>query len=141
MNRNSGRTHAGLLRRAGADDARHSTRRAFLLGAIAWPALAWTSAVLAQSKRGPILIGLLNGGSREPNAGLLAAFKEALAALGRKDDALALWREALNNGYRMGADTGLGKIWAPHKDYPPFQELMKLKDGNSGRPAEPSQSP
>jgi len=37
-------------------DKHRSTRRAFILTAAAWPALAWAGAVLAQSKQ-PILIG------------------------------------------------------------------------------------
>jgi len=42
-------------------------------------------AVFAQAKQAPVLIGWLNGGSRESNGHLFAALKEALAALGRKE--------------------------------------------------------
>lgn len=39
-------------------------------------------------------------------------------------------REALNNGMRLGADEPLVWVWAPLKDYPPFQELVKIRDGS-----------
>jgi len=63
------------------------TRRKLLIAGAAWPALAFTGAVLAQTKKAPILIGWLNGGSREANRHLFAAFKEGLAALGWKEGA------------------------------------------------------
>jgi hypothetical protein len=53
-----------------------------------------------------------------------------LSLLGRRDEAVALLREALNQGYRLGPDEPLQPFWAPIKDYPPFQELVKLKDGS-----------
>lgn len=59
-------------------------RRKLLIAAAAWPALVWAGAVRAQSKQ-PVLIGWLNGGSRESNGHLFAAFKEGLAALGWKE--------------------------------------------------------
>ncbi len=51
-----------------------------------------------------------------------------LSLLGRKDEAVAMLREALNNGHRFGADEPLQWYWAPIKDYPPFQELVKIRD-------------
>ncbi|HSW29681.1 MAG TPA: serine/threonine-protein kinase [Longimicrobiales bacterium] len=53
-----------------------------------------------------------------------------LSLLGRRDEAVALLREALNQGHRLGSDEPLQWYWAPIKDYPPFQELVKLKDGS-----------
>ncbi|MDP2958296.1 MAG: serine/threonine-protein kinase [Longimicrobiales bacterium] len=52
-----------------------------------------------------------------------------LASLGRKDEAVAMLRESLNNGWRLVADEALQWYWAALKDYPPFQELVKLRDG------------
>ena len=53
-----------------------------------------------------------------------------LSLLGHKDEAVATLREALNNGWRLGAYEPLYWYWAPIKDYPPFQELVKLKNGS-----------
>ncbi|MDP2957514.1 MAG: protein kinase, partial [Longimicrobiales bacterium] len=56
-----------------------------------------------------------------------------LALLGRKDEAVAMLREALNGGWRLNrqvSDEEFQWHWAPIKDYPPFQELVKLKDGS-----------
>jgi hypothetical protein len=53
-----------------------------------------------------------------------------LALLGRKDEAVATLREALNGGWRLVPDEELQWHWAPIRDYPPFQELVKLKDGS-----------
>ncbi len=64
---------------------RRSTRRAFLLAAAVWPALAWIDAACAESAQAPILIGYLDLGSRESSAYMLAAFREGLAALGWKE--------------------------------------------------------
>lgn len=50
-----------------------------------------------------------------------------LSLLGRKDEAVALLREALNNGARLGPDEPLEWYWAPIKDYPPFQELVRIR--------------
>jgi tRNA A-37 threonylcarbamoyl transferase component Bud32/TolB-like protein/tetratricopeptide (TPR) repeat protein len=50
-----------------------------------------------------------------------------LALLGRKDEAVATLRDALNNGWRLGPDEPLQWYWAPIKDYPPFVELVKLR--------------
>lgn len=98
MNRKSGHGRVGLRRRVGADDARRSTRRAFIFAAVAWPALAWTGAVLAQAKQAPVLIGWLNGGSRESNGHLFAAFKEGLAALGWKEGSQVVIEERWADG-------------------------------------------
>jgi len=97
VNRKSGHIRAGLRRRVRADTPCRSTLRKFLIAAAAWPALAWTGAVLAQSKH-PILIGWLNGGSREANGHLFAAFKEGLAALGWKEGSQVVVEERWANG-------------------------------------------
>ena len=47
--------------------------------------------------------------------------------LGRGDEAVALLREALNNGWRLGADEPLQWYWAPIKDHPGFQELVRIR--------------
>ena len=67
------------------------------MAAVAWPALFWTEAALAQTKR-PILIGWLNGGSREANGHLFAAFKEGLAALGWKEGSQVVIEERWADG-------------------------------------------
>jgi hypothetical protein len=46
---------------------------------------------------------------------------------GRGDEAVALLREALNNGWRLGADEPLQWYWAPIKDHPGFQELVRVR--------------
>jgi ABC-type uncharacterized transport system substrate-binding protein len=97
MNRKPGHLRAGLLRRVGADTTCRSTRRAFLLAAVAWPALTWAGRVLAQSKQ-PILIGWLNTDSRELSGHNLTAFKEGLAALGWKEGAQYVIEERWANG-------------------------------------------
>lgn len=50
-----------------------------------------------------------------------------LSLLGRKDEAVALLRDALNNGWRIFGDEELQWYWAPIKDYPPFVELVKIR--------------
>ena len=55
---------------------------------------------------------------------------QLLALLGRKAEAVAMLREALNGGWRLMSNEPLWWYWAPIKDYPPFQELVKLKDGS-----------
>jgi putative ABC transport system substrate-binding protein len=97
MNVKHGRYRAALTHRVRADAPCRSTRRAFLLAAASWPALAWTGAALPQSKQ-PILIGWLNGGSRELNGHLFAAFKEGLAALGWKEGSQLVIEERWANG-------------------------------------------
>ena len=97
MNRKSGHVRAGLRRRVGADTSCGSTRREFILAAAAWPALAWAGGVIAQTKQ-PVLIGWLNGGSRESNGHFLAAFKEGLAALGWKEGSQVVIEERWANG-------------------------------------------
>jgi putative ABC transport system substrate-binding protein len=98
MIRKSGHWRAGLRRRVGADAARRSTRRAFLLAAAAWPALAWTGKAFAQTKKAPVVIGWLNGGSRESGAHVFAALKEALAALGWKEGSQIILEERWADG-------------------------------------------
>ncbi len=97
MNRKSGHGRAGLRRRVRADAARRSTRRNFLLAAAAWPALAWTRVVVAQSKP-PVLIGWLSFSSRESGARSLAALKEGLAALGWKEGSQIVIEERWADG-------------------------------------------
>ena len=50
-----------------------------------------------------------------------------LSLLDRGDEAVALLREALNNGWRLGADEPLQWYWAPIKDHPGFQELVRIR--------------
>ncbi|MGM0668778.1 MAG: hypothetical protein ACQET1_03615, partial [Gemmatimonadota bacterium] len=50
-----------------------------------------------------------------------------LSLLGRGDEAVALLREAMNNGQRLGADEPLQWYWAPIKDHPGFQELVRVR--------------
>ncbi len=90
---------AALTRRVGADAPYRSTRRAFLLATVAWPALAWAGAAFAQSKQ-PIRIGWLNFGSRETRGHLLTAFREGLAALGWKEGTEVVIEERWANGRR-----------------------------------------
>jgi tetratricopeptide (TPR) repeat protein len=52
---------------------------------------------------------------------------QILALLGRREEAVALLREALNNGQRLGPDEPLEWYWAPIRDYPPFQELVRIR--------------
>jgi hypothetical protein len=40
---------------------------------------------------------------------------------------VALLREALNNGQRLGPDEPLEWYWAPIRDHPPFQELVRIR--------------
>jgi putative ABC transport system substrate-binding protein len=69
-----------------------------LLAAAAWPALTWAGAVFAQSKKAPVLIGWLNGGSRESSGHLFLAFKEGLAALGWKEGSQVVIEERWADG-------------------------------------------
>ena len=66
-------------------DKHRSTRRALILAAAAWPALAWTDAAFGQSKKPPVLIGWLHPGSRIMSRRSLTAFKEGMEALGWKE--------------------------------------------------------
>jgi len=50
-----------------------------------------------------------------------------LSLLGRTDAAVAMLRDALNNGARLGPDEPLQWYWAPIKDHPGFQELVKIR--------------
>ena len=98
MDRTSRQCRAGLRRRVGADAARRSTRRAFIFAVAAWPALTWTSAALAQSKKAPVLIGWLSLRSREFDAYTLAAVKEGFVALGWKEGSQFLIEERWADG-------------------------------------------
>jgi len=97
MNRKPGHSCAGLRRRVGADAARRSTRRTFILAAAAWPALAWAGTLFGQSKQ-PILIAWLNSDSSESSGHYLAAFKEGLAALGWKEGSSFVLEERWADG-------------------------------------------
>jgi len=105
MNRKPGHSRAGLRCRVGADTGEdshacsgRSTRRALLLAAAAWPALAWAGKALAQTKKAPVVIGWLYGGSRELNGHFFAAFKEGLAALGWKEGSQVVIEERWADG-------------------------------------------
>ena len=89
---------AGLRRRVRADTPCRSTRRAFLIAAAAWPALAWINAVFGQSKKPPVLIGWLSPRPRELEAHLLAALKEGLAALSWKEGSQVVIEERWADG-------------------------------------------
>jgi len=88
------------------------TRREFLITAAAWPALAWAGAVLAQTKKAPVLIGWLNLGSRETHVHFLAAFKEGLAALGRKEGSNIVVEERWADGRTDRLATLAGELAA-----------------------------
>ena len=114
MNLKIARHSAVLTRRARADTSCHSTRRAFILAAVAWPALAWTGAGFAQSKQTPKLIGLLLAQSREAIRHRVAAFKEGLAALGWKEGSQIVIEERWANG-RLDRLPSLAKELAAKK--------------------------
>ncbi len=75
-------TMAGLRRRVGADTPCCTTRRAFLLAAVAWPALAWTGVARAQAPAKVHRIGLLSAFSSSATAPWLQAFRQGLRDLG-----------------------------------------------------------
>jgi tetratricopeptide (TPR) repeat protein len=52
---------------------------------------------------------------------------QILALLGRRDEAVAWLRQALNAGRRLEPDEALQWYWEPIRDYPPFQELVRVK--------------
>jgi hypothetical protein len=52
---------------------------------------------------------------------------QLLALLGRKDEAVSWLRQALNNGWRLGVDEKFDLNWESIRDYPPFQELVRVK--------------
>lgn len=85
MNLKCGHYGTSLLCRVGADDTRRSTRRAFLLAAAAWPALAWTGAVRAQTPEGIRRIGLLSPFSPASAEPWHRAFRQGLRDLGWVD--------------------------------------------------------
>ncbi len=82
MNRKSGHVGAGLRRRVRSDAARRSSRRAFLLAAATWPALAWAGAVRAQAPAKVRRIGLLSPFSPSDTALWHQAFRLGLRDLG-----------------------------------------------------------
>ena len=84
MIRASEHFRADSRRRVRADVA--CRRRAFLLAAAAWPALAWTGIARAQTKQKPVVIGWLNPGHRA-TARSLKPFKEQMKLLGWKEGA------------------------------------------------------
>src|SRR5262249_53895494 len=68
--------------RTDPDARRHSTRRAFLIAAAAWPALAWVEAGLAQPKQKPAIVGWVRLNSRKSDADRLPGLQEGGARLG-----------------------------------------------------------
>jgi tetratricopeptide (TPR) repeat protein len=64
------------------------------------------------------------------NAGTRAMVTRAeiLSLLGRKAEAVAMLRTAMNNGHRLLRDAELNWAWAPLRDYPPFQALVKVRE-------------
>jgi hypothetical protein len=66
-------------------------------------------------------------GSGWPKAAPLYHGAHILSLLGRGDEAVSMLREAMNNGCRLGPDEPLQWYWAPIRDYPPFQELVRLR--------------
>jgi putative ABC transport system substrate-binding protein len=115
MNRKSGHGRDGLHRRVGADGARRSTRRAFLLAAAAWPALAWADAARAQAPK-VRRIGLLSLFSPSATSLWHQAFRLGLRDLG--------WVEGKNINieyrYAEGSSDPLPDLAA---------ELVRLKVG------------
>ncbi len=105
---------AVLTRRVGADAAPRSTRRALILAAAAWPALAWTGAVFGQSKKPPVLIGWLHAGSRTVSGRSLTDFKEGMAALGWKEGSNYVLEERWAEG-RVDRLPGLAEALAARK--------------------------
>jgi hypothetical protein len=61
-------------------------------------------------------------------ANLLYRAASLLSLLGRKEEAVVMLRESLASGGSIDGDQPLLWFWAPLRDYPPFQELVKLKD-------------
>src|SRR6185295_18050535 len=83
MNVKDERGCAALIRRVGANAARRSTRRAFLLAAAAWPALAWAGAVRAQAKPAQVArIGVLHAQSAATLARSIELLRQGLRDLG-----------------------------------------------------------
>ena len=82
MNVKDGCGRAALTRRVRADTPRRSTRRAFLLAAAAWPALAWAGAVRAQAPAKVRRIGLLSPWTPSDTAVWHQAFRQGLRDLG-----------------------------------------------------------
>ena len=73
---------AALTRRVQADAAHRSTRRAFLLAAATWPALAWAGTVRAQAPAKVRRIGLLTPASPSDTVLWHQAFRLGLRDLG-----------------------------------------------------------
>ncbi len=71
-------------------------RRRMLLAVAVWPAFARISAVFAQSRQAPIVIGLLS--ASEVGSSLLASFKDGLAALGWREGAQFVIEERAADG-------------------------------------------
>ena len=89
---------------------------------------AGAQALADSARSGPVEAFYGLGGGTRGEAMYYGA--HVLALLGRKQEAAGMLREALNNGWRLVPDEELQWYWAPIKDYPPFQELVKLKDGS-----------
>ena len=98
MNVKIGHYRADLTHRVRTDTPYRSTRRAFLIAAGAWPALAWAGVARAQTKQAPIMIGWLASRSRESSYPEFVAFREGLAALGWKGSQIVI-EERWADGY------------------------------------------
>ena len=114
MNAKDGHMRVALARRVGADDTRRSTRRALLLAAAAWPALAWVGAVRAQALAKVRRIGLLSPFSPSDTVLWHQAFRQGLRDRG--------WVEGKNIGieyrYAEGSNDRLPDLAA---------DLVRLK--------------
>jgi len=66
-------------------------------------------------------------GDRDTRAWRFRRESSIMAGLGRKAEAVALIREWLNHGGRFDEDAALDGSWRSLHDYPPFQELVRIK--------------
>jgi len=87
------------------------------------------AAVLVDSMRTAPKDELLRGTSLLVRGWALMRGAEVLSLLGRREEAVTMLRDAFNNGARLESDASLNRSWAPVRDYPPFQELVRLRDG------------
>lgn len=62
-----------------------------------------------------------------PRARALYTGAQILSVLGRRGEAVGMLVQALSNGYRLDFDEELMWYWAPIRDYPQFQALMRPK--------------
>lgn len=78
----------------------------------------------------PVLEGVLAASGGITPGQTEARFRAAvlLASLGKRDEAVAMLREALNHGHRVGSDERLLHFWDRIRGYPPFEELVRLRE-------------